>query len=206
MATNIREAAVRAYLQALTDPDTLRDDEGIAELQERLEGSDDPLERVKLQAEIEQAKQVRPDAFEDGFIAHAKEWADEHGVSATAFQAEGVPRTVLRRAGLDGGRSARRGAQPARKPKVSRGDVRAVVQSHPSFTLPQIQTETGASRETVRTVIKEALDAGTIEKVGPDDAQQAGGGRRSTTAYRRPEAQAEVGTRRNPPPWAAIPY
>lgn len=182
MATNTHEEAVRAYLQALTDPDALRDDESIAELQERLERSDDPLERVKLQGHIEQATQVRPDAFEDGFIAHAKEWADEHGVSATAFQAEGVPRTVLRRAGLDGGRSPSRRHQPARKAPVSRDDVRAVVRTHTSFTLPQIQSKTGASRETVRTVIKESLNAGEVEKVGPDDTQQ---GRGRPTRYRR---------------------
>lgn len=182
MATNAQEAAVRAYLQALTDPDALRDDEGIAELQERLEHSDDPLERVKLQGQIEQATQVRPDVFEDGFIAHAKEWADEHGVSATAFQAEGVPRTVLRRAGLDGGRSARGRAQPARKAQVSREDVRAAVRTHATFTLPQIQSKTGASRETVRTVIKDCLNAGEVEKVGPVDSHQ---GRGRPTQYRR---------------------
>lgn len=182
MATNAQEAAVRAYLQALTDPDTLRDDKGIAELQKRLERSDDPLERVKLQGQIEQAKHVRPDAFEDGFIAYAKEWAEEHGVSATAFQAEGVPKTVLRRAGLGGGGTARRRAQPARKTQVSRDDVRAAVRSHTTFTLPQIQSKTGASRETVRTVIKESLNAGEIEKLGPDDSQQ---GRGRPTRYQR---------------------
>lgn len=182
MATNTPEAAVRAYLQALTDPDSLRDDEAIAELEQQLEGSDDPLERLKLQGQLEQAQQVTPDTYEDGFIAYAKQWADEHGVSADAFQAEGVPKTVLRRAGLDGGRATRRNNRPARKAQVSRDDVRTAVRSHRSFTLPQIQSKTGASRETVRTVIKESLDAGEIENVGRDDSQQ---GRGRPTLYRR---------------------
>lgn len=112
MAMNTREAAMRAYLQALTDPEALRDEETISKLRQRLQSSDDPLERVRLQGQLEQAMRVTPDAYEDGFIAYAKEWAEEHGVSAEAFKAEGVPRTVLRRAGLDGARSsARRGGR-----------------------------------------------------------------------------------------------
>jgi hypothetical protein len=98
------EQAVRDYLTALSDPDKLRDPDRISELTQRLEATDDPLERLRLRAELAQAQAPDTDALERDFVTHAKQWADDKGVSAAAFQEEGVPRDVLRQAGLDGGR------------------------------------------------------------------------------------------------------
>lgn len=183
MATKTQEAAVRNYLQALKDPETLRDDKAISDLQKRIERAEDPLERVKLRAQLEKAQRIEPGAYEDGFIAHAKQWADEHGVSAESFKAEGVSDDVLARAGLDGVRRRRRGQAAGRRRRVSREDVRNAIRQHRSFTLPQIQNKTGASRETVRAVIKELLTAGEVETAGTDQSHTGRG--RAPTAYQR---------------------
>lgn len=183
MATKTQEAAVRNYLQALKDPESLRDDKTISDLEKRLERTDDPLDRVKLRAQLEQAQRIDPSAYEDGFIAHAKEWASEHGVSAESFKAEGVADEVLARAGLDGARRRRRTTGGSRRRRVSRDDVRNAIRQHKNFTLPQIQSKTGASRETVRAVIKELLNAGEVETSGTDESHTGRG--RAPTAYQR---------------------
>lgn len=184
MATKAQETAVRTYLQALKDPELLRDDKAISDLQKRLEASNDPLERVRLRAQLDQAERVEASAYEDGFVQHARAWAQEHGVSAESFQAEGVSEEVLARAGFDGTRRRRRRASGGgRRQRVSRDDVRHAIRQHNHFTLPQIQTKTGASRETVRGVIKELLDGGEIERAGTDQAHKGRG--RAPTAYQR---------------------
>lgn len=75
MASKTQEAAVRDYLQALKDPESLRDDTAIAELQTRLDDTEDPLERLKLRAQLDGAQRVDPSGYEDGFVTHAKDWA-----------------------------------------------------------------------------------------------------------------------------------
>lgn len=183
MATKAQETAVRTYLQALNDPELLRDDKAISDLQKRLNDTDDPLERVRLRAQLDQAQRVEASAYEDGFVQHARAWAQEHGVSAESFQAEGVSEGVLARAGFDGTRRRRRASGGGRRQRVSRDDVRHAIRQHKHFTLPQIQTKTGASRETVRGVIKELLDGGEIQRAGTDHAHKGRG--RAPTAYQR---------------------
>lgn len=183
MASKTQETAVRDYLQALKDPESLRDDKAIADLQKRLDDAGDPLERVKLRAQLDQAQRVDPSAYEDDFVAHAKQWAQEHGVSADSFKAEGVSEGVLARAGLDSARRGRRRSTAGRRTRVSRDDVRQAMRQYKQFTLPQIQHKTGASRETVRAVIKELLEGGEIEHAGTDQAHQGRG--RVPSAYQR---------------------
>lgn len=182
MASKAQETAVRDYLQALKDPESLRDDKAIAELQTRLDDADDPLERVQLHAQLDQVQRVDPSAYEDGFVTHAKAWAVQHGVSAEAFKAEGVSEDVLARAGLASGRR-RRPATGARRRRVSREEVRQAMRQHKHFTMPQIQHKTGASRETVRAVIKELFEGGEVEDAGPDKSHTGRG--RAPTRYQR---------------------
>lgn len=63
MVSKTQEAAVRNYLQALKEPESLRDDTAIADVQTRLENSDDPLERVRLRAQIDQAQRRSGDGI-----------------------------------------------------------------------------------------------------------------------------------------------
>lgn len=183
VATKDQESAVRSYLQALKDPDSLRDDKAVNELERKLNRTSDPLERVKLRGQLDRARRIDPAVYEEGFVAHAKQWAEEHGVTAEAFKAEGVSDEVLARAGLDGGRRRSRAASSRSRTRVSRDDVRATIRQHRSFTLPQIKEKTGASRETVRAVIKELTDAGEVERAGSDESHSGRG--RAPTAYRR---------------------
>lgn len=179
MPTESQDAAVRHYLQALKDPDSLRDDEAISQLQRRLEHTEDPLERLELRAELERAQQVDPGAYEYGSIAHAKRWARAHGVSSASFKAEGVSDDVLARAGLIEGRRSQRSPATSRRRRVSRDQVRQAMRRYQAFTMRQIQNDTGASRETVRAVLNELLDAGEIQAAGTDQAH-TGRGRAST--------------------------
>lgn len=183
MPSETQEAAVRNYLQALQDPESLRDENAIDHLQKRLDDTEDPLERVKLRAELERAQQVDPRAYEDGFVTHAKQWAREHGVSATSFRAEGVSHDVLARAGLARARPRRLASASNRPRRVSRDEVRNAMRQHKSFTMPQVQLETGASRETVRAVLKELLDAGEVHHAGTDDSHTTRG--RAASLYQR---------------------
>lgn len=187
MPTETQDAAVRDYLRALKDPESLRDDDAVSDLERRLERAEDPLERVKLHAALERARRVDPGAYEEGFVTHAKQWAREHGVSGESFKAEGVSDEVLARAGLAGGprRRPSAGRAPAERARrrVSRDEVRTVVRQYRTFTRPEIQKETGASRETVRAVLEELLDAGEVRHAGPDESRTTRG--RTASVYER---------------------
>lgn len=179
------EKAVRDYLVALHHPENLRDETRINELSQRLEQTDDPLERLQLRAELAQAQAPDTDALEGNFVAHAKSWADEHGISAKAFEQEGVPRDVLRRAGLDGGRRARtaRRSTQTRRPRVSREDVDKAIPPRKQFTIADVAASSGASTATVRKVVNEMVTAGQLEEVGTAEGHTGPG--RAPTVYRR---------------------
>lgn len=183
MPTETSESAVRNYLVALKDPAALRDDSRISELQQRLEATDDQLERVQLRQQIQDAERPSIERFEEDFVSHAKAWAEQHGVGASAFSEEGVPEAVLRKAGLARGRgrsTRRRGT--ARSPRVSAQDVRAAI-PRGSFTIKTLQERTGGSIATVRNVVKEAEQEGLIAAQGTDPDHQGPG--RAPTLYKR---------------------
>lgn len=185
MASNTAEAAVRNYLVALKDPAGLRDENRIKELRQRLEKSDDQLERVRLRQEIEEAERPSIERYEDDFVTHAKAWAEGQGVGANAFAEEGVPDAVLRRAGLRrGGRgrtTRRRGG--ARSTRVNSEAVRDAIPSRGTFTIKDLQERTGASIATVRNVVKDAEANGYIQAQGTDPDHKGPG--RAPTLYRR---------------------
>lgn len=173
---------MRNYLVALKDPDALLDEDHIGKLQQRLEESDDQLERLRLRQELEDAQRPSVENFENEFITHAKAWADEQGVGASAFAAEGVPDDVLRKAGLlRGGRGTRRRG-PGRARRVTAEEVRAAIPAGP-FTIKDLQERSGGSIATVRNVVKEAEETGLIEAQGTDPDHRGPG--RSPTVYRR---------------------
>ncbi|MEX2619260.1 MAG: hypothetical protein WD250_03475 [Egibacteraceae bacterium] len=184
-ATTDSESAVRNYLLALKEPTALRDDNLVGELRQRLESTDDQLERVQLRQQVRDAENPSIERFEDEFVTHAKEWAEAHGVGASAFAEEGVPDAVLRRAGLLRGRGRGRSGRKsggARSPRVSAADVRAAI-PRGTFTIKQLQERTGGSVATVRNVVKEAEQQGLIEPQGSDPDHVGPG--RAPTLYKR---------------------
>lgn len=120
------EGAVRLYLMYLTDPDSLRDESKIKSLQAEAAKAKDPIDKLRSLAELERAKAVDSSQFRDGFVRHAKQWADEQGITAGAFRELGVPDDALADAGFDvrGGRGRGRG-RAGRRAAVASGRQRA---------------------------------------------------------------------------------
>src|SRR5262245_4968121 len=110
---NDAETAVRQYLLYLEDPANLRDEDEIQKKIQAAQDAVDPIDKLKALAELERVSKIEEDPLRQGFVAHAKVWAEQTGVPASSFRELKVPDDVLRAAGFDvpaGGRRGRRGA------------------------------------------------------------------------------------------------
>ncbi len=185
MATKA-QTAVRSYLAWLKGPGALVDHDRVAGMRQRLEHTDDQMQRVRIQQQLLDAQTPATDGLVESFVTHAKSWADKRGISAQAFLAEGVPARVLRRAGFRVPRTAattgqRRPRRQARG-RVSREQVAAAIPDR-LFTVAELQQLSGASPAVVRTVVRQQLQAGGLTDAGPDP--DATGPGRAPTRYRR---------------------
>lgn len=172
------ETVVRNYLLALNDPSTLIDSDRITKLEKAVEAEQDPVERLKLQAKLHQASAPDLSNIENEFVSVVQRWAGEHGITADMLASEGVPRDVLKQAGMASGRSGRKkmATSKPRKPRVSRDDVKAhVKKSRGKFTLVEIAHATNASAATVRKVVNDMVDEGAIANLGPDESYEGPG-------------------------------
>lgn len=183
------ETAVRDYLRALHDPSSLRDDDQIAELTQKLESSQDGVERLRIRQTLMDAETPAVERYEDEFVTHARAWADETGVGVKAFTDEGVPNDVLRRAGFSiaGGRGRRpRNATSAptraRRSRVTVEDVRTAIPGG-TFTIKTLQDASGASPAVVRKVVAEEEQAGRLRNEGTDPDHRGPG--RAPVLYRK---------------------
>ena len=187
MASKTAENAVRQYLAAVKDPASLRDDESVADLRQRLESSDDAVERLGLRQQLIEQESPSVDRFEESFVTHAKAWADEQGITVKAFQEEGVPPGVLRRAGFSVGGRGRRGRQSSartgtRKSRVTSEQVRESIPEG-TFTIKRLQEDSGASPAVVRKVVQEEEREGRLQSAGTDPDHRGPG--RAPILYRR---------------------
>ena len=185
MASKSAEAAVRTYLTALRDPSSLRDEGLVAQLQTQLDTSADDLERLQLRQQILDLESPSIDRHENEFITHAKAWAEEHGITARAFEAEGVPAQVLRKAGLapTGGRGRRSGSgRRGPRSRVTVDQVRAAI-PRGTFTIKMLQEASGASPAVVRKVVAEELSGGGLKEQGADPDHRGPG--RAPTLYKK---------------------
>jgi hypothetical protein len=183
------ETAVRDYLRALKDPASLRDEDVINDLTKRLEQSDDALERLRLRQQLLDAEAPSVERLEEGFVTHAKAWADGTAISVNAFQAEGVAPDVLRRAGfpVTGARRGRGGRtatvpQRARRSRVTVDEVRSAIPDG-AFTIKTLQEVSGASPAVVRKVVAEEEAAGQLRSEGTDPDHRGPG--RAPVLYRK---------------------
>lgn len=186
--SNTPDEAVRTYLLSLQDPEALVDRAAIAEMEAAAATSTDPLERLRLLSRIERAKRVDLAHVEHEFVRQAKNWAEANEVSASAFQALGVPDAVLRTAGLlGGGRTpgrragttttaapGRRAARSARNVTTAQVTDHVLGRSGP-FTMAAVEADTGASTMTVRKSITALVEQGTVRRLGADPAHQGQG-------------------------------
>jgi hypothetical protein len=186
------ESAVRDYLRALKDPSSLRDEDTINDLTKRLEQSDDALERLRLRQQLLDAEAPDVERLEEGFVTHAKAWAEDIPISVNAFLAEGVAPDVLRRAGFPvpgparRGRAARGGGQAvgtrARRSRVTVDEVRGAIPDG-TFTIKTLQEVSGASPAVVRKVVAEEESAGRLRSEGTDPDHRGPG--RAPVLYRK---------------------
>ena len=190
MSPAATESAVRDYLRAVKDPSSLRDDSNIAGLRKQLEDADDGLERLRLRQQIADAESPNLERYEEGFVTHAKAWADEIGIGVKAFTEEGVSNDVLRRAGfsLPGRRgrgtnkSTGSSGRAPRRSRVTVDQVRAAIPQG-GFTIKRLQDLSGASPAVVRKVVVEEEGAGRLVKGGADPDHRGPG--RAPVLYRR---------------------
>ena len=180
MARTSAESAVRTYLTALRDPSALRDEESVAALQSQLDNASDHLERLRLRQQLLDLESPSIARYEEDFVTHAKAWAEQEGVTPSAFEAEGVPVGVLRKAGLASGRGTRRGRRT--RTRVTVDQVRAAI-PRGAFTIKTLQEICGASPAVVRNVVKDELVAGTLKEQGPDPDHRGPG--RAPTLYKK---------------------
>jgi hypothetical protein len=189
------ETAVRNYLAVLRDPFALRDDDNIEELRRQLDSAEDELQRLQLRQQILDSESPSVERYEDEFVTHAKSWADQHGISSKAFEAEGVPGGVLRKAGFagvgrggrprggtTGGRGRGAGAAGRTRSRVTVDEVRAAIPKG-AFTLKRLQELSGASPAVVRKVVQSELASGGITEEGPDPDHRGPG--RAPTLHKR---------------------
>jgi hypothetical protein len=186
VARKAQEQAIRDYLTVLNDPAALHTSD-VGELQAQISGTDDPIERLRLRGKIEQLKNPDSSKYEDAFVKHAKAWATEHGVTADAFRAEGVPPAVLRKAGFTvrgDGRKRTRGRRSTgtRRTRVNAEQVRKAI-PRGKFTVKDVQEASGASPAVVRRIVQEEIQAGNVADAGPAPDHQGPG--RAPTIYQR---------------------
>lgn len=196
----VADEAVRAYMEALQDPNTAVDWDEVEELASQIAEATDPVKRVLLRAEWRRASDPAtylPD-LEADFIAFATQWAQANRVTGDDFFYEGVPLQVLREAGLGISDEARayadgddddapaelEAATPAAASGADGGEplfeqgsamekVYEAIGPEP-FTINDLVDRADASRSTVRAVLDKLEEVGQLQELPPEDTGSAG--------------------------------
>jgi hypothetical protein len=190
MPKSSAESAIRRYLNFLEDSSSLRDESEIRRLENAVDKTVDPIDRLKAMAALERAKQVDGTDAEQDFVSVAKEWADANGVSAEHFRSLGVAPAVLASAGFRGMRGPRRGRGRGRAPSRTRAkrvpvdEIKASLSSVGSrFTVRDLERASGGTNATVRKAVQELVSAGQARDLGADPSWSGRG--RSPRLYER---------------------
>lgn len=188
MVTKKTEEGIRSYLESLGQSDKpVVDREAVKSIKAQLRTERDLIERAKLLSQLEREEAGRvPDRSGDEavFIAEARAWADETGVTVGALQALGVSVDVLRRAGFDpqpvtagGPRRARSGGGRARAAAIPLDDVAAAARKLGSgWKIADLAAVLQREPMTVRNYVAKLLEQGVVADLG-DDPRHNGRGR-----------------------------
>lgn len=162
------------------------DREAVKALKAQIRTEADVINKAKLLSELEREEAGRvPDLSGDeaAFVAEAKGWADDAGVTAAALQALGVSEDVLRRAGFEvkagaaakpSGRGTRAGG---RAPALPFDDVAAAARKLGSgWKLTELAAALGREPMTVRNYVTKLIEQGVIADLG-EDPKHSGRGR-----------------------------
>jgi hypothetical protein len=167
------ESAIRNYLLFLDDPQQLVDQPLVDKLRAKAREAVDPIDRLRLYAELERAEHADESRYRLDFVLHAKAWATANRVSAAAFRQLGLNDEVLKSAGLlggdpRGGKNARKGEVATSRTSVTAEAIKDHVRSRRgTFTMADIQSSIGGSPMTIRKGIQALVDDGTIKRLGP---------------------------------------
>jgi hypothetical protein len=169
------EHAVRQYLLFLTAPDTLRDEQRIAELQSVVDSATDPIEKLKALSALEDAKAVDGERLRAEFVAHARNYVAGQGIRVDAFRTMGVADDVLGEAGLLGDRGHRTISSAPRRqpggnrrmPRLNLADVEAAVPTG-DFKLADLAAAIDREVATTRNYLMRLVADGTVVEVGED--------------------------------------
>lgn len=180
------EDRIRAYLDGLgkkaARPRRVIDKEAVAAVRERIKQAADPIEKLKLYKELEEARQPRLEPvadrsaeLEQDFVANAKSWAEAQGIPTSAFVALKVPRDVLRRAGFavsGAARSASR-ATGSRAPRIDLSEVTQAIGDLPkTWTLKELAEKLERDTATTRNYVKKLVEDAVLTVVGEDNSKQ----------------------------------
>lgn len=185
MTTKKAVDGIRAYLDGLGQTDKpIVDKEAVKALKAQVRDESDPINKLKLLAQLEQEEQGHvPDRSGDEavFIAEAKAWADEEGIPASAFQAMGVPDDTLKQAGFTvtaaSAPKARRSSGGTRAPRIPLEEVEVAAKKLGSgWKLTDLAEVLDRDVTTVRNYVKRLMDAGAVTEIG-DDPDHDGRGR-----------------------------
>jgi hypothetical protein len=167
------ESAIRNYLLYLEDPRQLVDQQLIDKLRAQARDAVDPIDRLRLFAELERAEHADESRYRLDFVLHAKGWAAANRVTVAAFRQMGLTDELLKAAGLladtsRAGRSSRKSASSSGRSSVTAESIKAHVRSlRGTFTMADIQSSVGGSPMTVRKAVQALVDDGTITRLGP---------------------------------------
>lgn len=173
-STSDAELAVRTYLQYVADPNVLIDSAALERLEGQIDSVDDPIERIKAIAEYERI--AHPDAamYRDGFVKHAKAWAEANQIPSAAFERMGVDGEVLAAAGFVSGQTRRPqrragGApQPASQAVSAEQIANVALRQRSNFTSRDlVEAAGGGSPMTVRKALQDLISSGKVKSLGP---------------------------------------
>jgi len=174
------EVAVKEYLATVGKPKPRgRQARPKPDFDTATKGITDPLAKLAaIKSERTRvANIVVGDAAEEGFVKYGKVWAHIHDYDREDFAALGVSRRVLDV--VFGGSAPRAKTPPTRAPRVSTKDLADAIDSKPAgtwLTVSAVMREVGGSPATVRKVLDELAQVGTLTHP-IDDPKHSGKGR-----------------------------
>ncbi len=185
------ESAVRSYLLYLDDPSKLVDQGAVTKAEAAVAKAGEPMARLRALADLEHAREADGEQLQTDFVAHAKAYAEEQQIPASAFREMGVPADVLADAGFGGGRPRRpgsrgrtaAGAARMRAPRVPLEQIMSAIgRLSKRFTLAELgDAAGGGSPATLRKAVDELIARGKVTKIGPKEDYSGRG--RAPTVY-----------------------
>jgi hypothetical protein len=156
----------------IDDPTKLVDAAAVKKAQSAVENARDPIDRLKALALVERAQATDETVYRADFIKHAKQWAEEEGIPASAFREMGVPNDVLTAAGIEGQTKGRRRSKAAtaprsRRPAVKTDELEAgILAMGEPFTVKEVVDRVGGSAMTVKVVLDRLAAQGKVMEAG----------------------------------------